>query len=161
VSEHPNGDQATPALRVYGAGLVTLQFALLGVLAWQAFAGFARGSGPAGALLPMLAGFALGTWTLTANRPGNFNIRPQPREGARLIEHGPYRWIRHPMYSALLLAGLGAAWIASTALGWAALVALAAVLVLKARVEEAAMLRVHAGYAAYRARTRRFVPGLF
>ena len=146
-----------------GAGLVlvTLQFALLGLLAWLAGQGASGGVWPVPALLPLIAGIGLGAWALATNRPGNFNIRPQPREGGRLIEHGPYRWIRHPMYSALLLAGLAAAWIAGTWTGWIALAALAVVLALKARLEEDAMARVHAGYAGYRQRTRRFVPGLY
>ena len=147
--------------RSYGRRLVALQFAAIAVLAWQATLAQAQGGPPLGAALCALAGVALGAWALSANRPGNFNIRPQPREGGRLIEQGPYRWIRHPMYSALLLAGLAAAWVAGTATGWAALAAMAVVLVVKAGVEEAAMAQAHAGYDAYRQRTRRFVPGLY
>jgi protein-S-isoprenylcysteine O-methyltransferase Ste14 len=150
---------ATPHSR--GLVLVALQFALLAALAWQAVAALHRATPPAGALACITAGVALGLWALTANRPGNFNIRPQPREGGRLIEQGPYRWIRHPMYSALLLAGLGVAWLAGSAIAWTALAALAVVLLLKARIEEAAMSRAHAGYVAYRQRTKRFVPGLW
>lgn len=149
------------SLRIAGAALVALQFALLGVLAWLSVAGVSRSAWPALALLPLSAGVVLGAWALSANRPGNFNIRPQPREGGRLVEHGPYRWIRHPMYSALLLAGLGAAWIAGEVVAWAALAALAIVLRLKAGIEETAMSQAHAGYDAYRQRTRRFVPGLY
>jgi protein-S-isoprenylcysteine O-methyltransferase Ste14 len=43
---------------------------------------------------------------------------------------------------------------------WFALAALVAVLGVKAGVEERLMLLAHPGYAAYRARTRRFLPGL-
>lgn len=34
---------------------------------------------------------------------------PEPRAGAPLITSGIYRYLRHPMYSALILFGLGAA----------------------------------------------------
>ena len=156
-------DDDTPhaAPQTRGLVLVALQFALLAVLAWQALAALSRAPPPFGAAACIAAAVALGLWALAANRPGNFNIRPQPREGGRLIEQGPYRWIRHPMYSALLLAGLGVAWLAGNAVAWAALAALAVVLMLKAGLEEAAMARAHAGYVGYRQRTKRFVPGLW
>ncbi|MDH4060304.1 MAG: DUF1295 domain-containing protein [Aquincola sp.] len=154
-------DIENAAARRWGPLLVTLQFVLLALLAWQALARLANSPVPLGAATCAAAGVLLGVWAVSTNRPGNFNIRPQPREGGRLIEQGPYRWIRHPMYSALLLAGLAAAWIAATARGWAALLALAVVLAIKAGVEEAAMLEAHAGYRDYRQRTKRFVPGLY
>lgn len=108
----------------------------------------------------------LGLWALSTNRPGNFNIRPQPRDGAVFVHRGPYRWVRHPMYSALLLFGLGAArmaaegaagWVISTA-GGVAWLALLGVLWLKSAVEEASLLEVFDGYAAYQRHSGRFLP---
>ncbi len=87
--------------RIAAAGrvLVAAQFALIGWLIWpltpQAW------SAPA---LALLAGaVALGLWTLFHNRPGNFNIRPEPKASGRLVTGGPYRYLRNPMYSAVLL----------------------------------------------------------
>lgn len=151
---------AAPRARL-GAWLVGLQFALLAVLAWKAAEGLDAGRLPLDAAIAASAGIALGLWALWANRPGNFNIRPVPREGGQLIQHGPYRWIRHPMYSALLLAGLAAARMADDAGGWLALAALALVLGVKAGVEERAMAERHPAYADYRRRTHRFVPGVY
>ena len=110
------------------------------------------------ALLPTAA---VGLWALTANRPGNFNIRPAPREGGVLVAHGPYRWIRHPMYSAVIAFGLACAWSGAAPWAWLFFGALVAVLFTKAAYEERWMLEAHPGYAAYRKRTRRFLPGLF
>lgn len=147
-----------------GILLVAAQFGLLAVLATLALM---PGRWPtAGAALLLAAGAALGAWALSANRPGNFNIRPQPRDGAQFVHRGPYRWIRHPMYSALLLAGLGAVHMAgggdapwalpAAGVTWTALLA---VLWGKSAVEEHALLRVFPGYADYRRRSGRFVPG--
>ena len=146
-----------------GLSLVALQLGLLAVLAWHGaaalFRGPAEGSVALAALL-LVASVAVGLWALSANRLGNFNVRPEPRAGGRLVEAGPYRWIRHPMYTAVIL--FGAACVAARQFSWAwlALAALVAVLVVKARVEERLMLQAHPGYAAYRARTRRFLPWL-
>jgi protein-S-isoprenylcysteine O-methyltransferase Ste14 len=148
-----------PAL--LGALLVGLQFVLLAWLAVQAATGFDPGRLPIDAAVAAAAAVALGSWALSANRPGNFNIRPLPREGGHLVQHGPYRWIRHPMYSALLLGGVAAARLSGDGSTWLILVALAVVLRIKSAVEERGMVARHPAYQDYQRRTRRFVPGLY
>jgi protein-S-isoprenylcysteine O-methyltransferase Ste14 len=143
-----------------GALLVTAQLALLALLATQAVLSWPEQPWPAPAWLLIAAGVALGAWALSANRPGNFNVQPTPRAGGRLVREGPYRWIRHPMYSALLLAGLGVA-LGAGGWSWVVLAALAVVLWAKARMEERGMRAAHPDYADYERRTRRFVPFVF
>ena len=143
-----------------GAVLVALQFALIAALAMLAWPVFRQGQVPAGAWVVAAAGVLLGLWALSCNRPGNFNIRPTPHPGGHLVQQGPYHWIRHPMYTAVLACGLACAWAAATLWGWLGLAALAAVLATKATFEERWMLVQHPDYAAYRARTRRFLPGI-
>ena len=150
----------TPRQRLLGQTLVGAQFILIAVLGVLAAASLRHGSAPVGAWGLLAAGIAIGVWAVTANRPGNFNIRPEPRLGARLIEQGPYRWIRHPMYTAVLAYGAACAWAHGSAAAWLAGALLAGVLVLKALLEERLMIAVHPGYAAYCLRTRRFLPGL-
>ena len=144
-----------------GALLVGLQFALLAGLAVQAAVGMNAGRLPADALVAAAAAIALGLWALWANRPGNFHIRPVPREGGHLVQHGPYRWIRHPMYSALLLAGVAAVRLSGEGFSWLILLALAGVLAVKAAVEERALVAHYADYPDDQQRTHRFVPGLY
>jgi len=104
------------------------------------------------------AGALLGAVTLFFNRPGNFSIYPEPKVDARLITAGPYAYVRHPMYSALMLlmAGIGA-----YNGGWPNLLGALAVAVAvngKARKEERYLQRKFADYADYARRTGRFVP---
>lgn len=75
-------------------------------------------------------------WTLFHNRPGNFNIRPEPKTSGRLVTSGPYRFVRNPMYCALLL--FAAAEVVAYSDLWTILcwLALALVLLAKAMLEE-------------------------
>ncbi|MBK1615993.1 hypothetical protein CKO44_21300 [Rubrivivax gelatinosus] len=146
--------------RRLGALLVALQLLLLGGLAGLVAVGWARAPAPMLSLAPAALAVLVGLAAVLANRPGNFNVHPEPKAGGQLVQHGIYAHIRHPMYAALLLAALA---VVTLLPGWASAtlaVALALVLWTKSSLEERWMARVHPGYAAYRARTRRFVPGL-
>jgi len=144
-----------------GTLLVALQFGLLFVLAALATSNVMHGVIPAGAFLLVGTSVALAAWTLLHNRPGNFNIRPTPKVRGVLVTTGPYRWIRHPMYTSVLLGGAALAWTSSTFIGWVTWSALAIVLLKKSTLEERWMREKHPGYAAYLLRTKRFLPWLF
>lgn len=143
-----------------GTLLVALQFGILLVLFWLVAARLttALPGGPAWMLWALSA--LLGAWTLSANRPGNFNIHPSPKAGGQLVQHGPYRWVRHPMYTSVLLLAAGCGSYLATVTGWGLCLALVAVLATKAWQEERMLLAAYPGYADYRARTRRFIPYL-
>jgi protein-S-isoprenylcysteine O-methyltransferase Ste14 len=46
-------------------------------------------------------------WIFTHNKVGNFNITPEIKDNAKLVITGPYKFVRHPMYSSLILFMLG------------------------------------------------------
>ena len=52
-------------------------------------------------------GIAIGLLSITAHTTGNFNIRPDIKENCVLVTHGIYKYIRHPMYSSVLLSMFG------------------------------------------------------
>ena len=108
-----------------------------------------------------LAGLLLGAWAVWCMRRSKLRVTPEVAPGAVHVTAGPYRWIRHPMYSAgLLLTGALVADAPSVARGamWAAL---AAVLVFKLRREESFLRAQFPEYADYGRRTARLVPGLW
>jgi protein-S-isoprenylcysteine O-methyltransferase Ste14 len=149
-----------PRTELPSSWLVVLQFALIGVLLVTAWPPAAEALLPA-ALLMLLASAVIGLAALAANRPGNFNIRPEPKPGGLLVTSGVYRRIRHPMYSAVLLAMLAAVLADPRPWRVAAWLALLGVLLAKLRREERYLTARHPEYAAYCKRTRRLIPGIF
>ncbi len=87
----------------------------------------------------------------------------QEREGHQLVEAGPYRFVRHPIYTAIVMIAAGQS-LLFLSLPVALLAALLLVLaVYRARLEEALLgssAPLGAAYAAYVARTGRFLPRL-
>ncbi|HZT88140.1 MAG TPA: isoprenylcysteine carboxylmethyltransferase family protein [Stellaceae bacterium] len=121
---------------------------------------------PVGATLPEIgtamvaAGLAFACWArfhLGRNWSGIVVVK----EGHTLVRSGPYRCVRHPIYSGMLLA------IAGTALAvgeWRGLLAFAFALVavlIRVNAEEALMRREFPEYEAYRRGTAALVPLLF
>lgn len=79
-----------------------------------------------------------------------------------MITTGPYRWVRHPMYSGMTLLYAGMPLLLGSALAIAPAGLLAGLLAWRAVREERVLLRELPGYAAYAERTRwRLLPGLF
>jgi protein-S-isoprenylcysteine O-methyltransferase Ste14 len=125
---------------------------ITGGRAWPVVAGLAI----------LVCGVALRAWAIvTLGRFFTYAVAVQ--EGQNVIESGPYRLVRHPSYTGLLigLAGAGLAldnWLALAAI---VLIPLAAILV-RIGSEEATLNReLGEPYRAYSARTRRLVPGVW
>jgi len=118
---------------------------------------------------PLVAGvtcFVIGLWLFHRSHTDlgmNWSITLEVRDQHRLITRGVYRQIRHPMYSALFLYSLGHAlvvpnWVA----GPSNVIAFAVLFAFRVRAEERMMVdEFGAEYAAYSARTKRLVPGVW
>lgn len=142
---------------MYSRALVFAQFFLIGLMAL-----FSRGifSSCLG-LGVLIVGVLIGLWAVMHNRVGNFNIRPDLKEGCALIMSGPYKHLRHPMYTSVMLITLGMAIATPTFLEWTAFIFLTAVLALKADREEKLWCEGNEAYADYSARTKRFIPFIY
>ena len=151
-----------PSLGPRGEGWVAIQFVLMAAIVG---AGFLEPRWPEGARHVLsAAGAALvvagGAFAVAAGRALGSSLTPFPRPSTRggLVEAGPYRLVRHPLYGAGLLVLAGFSLFASVpALALTAV--LAAVWALKARVEERFLAARYPAYAAYLERTPwRFLP---
>ena len=120
-------------------------------------------------LVPLGAGiacFVVGLWLFHrshADLGTNWSVTLQLREHHHLVTGGVYRRVRHPMYAALFLYSIGQIlvlpnWVA----GPSYLVTFGILFALRIRAEERMMLEEFgADYAAYVARTKRLVPGIW
>lgn len=105
----------------------------------------------AGIVLGIVAGARLG---------GSLTPSPIPKASAELATSGMYRVVRHPIYSALLLVGLGLVVRGASLWHGAVFAGLVVLLQIKARAEEGMLLKKFQGYASYAARVGRFIPGV-
>jgi protein-S-isoprenylcysteine O-methyltransferase Ste14 len=113
-------------------------------------------------LVLMWAGIALRQWAITLlGRFFTVDVRVQADQ--TVIERGPYKWVRHPSYSGMVITFLGM----GLALGnWLSLVVLALVptagLIFRIHVEERTLLNaLGEPYRHYAASRRRLFPGLW
>jgi protein-S-isoprenylcysteine O-methyltransferase Ste14 len=148
-----------------GGGWVVLQFAVMGLVVaagfapphWAAEAHDALSL--AGAILA-LGGGATAVWASRRLGP-SFTPFPRPLETGELVDSGPYRLVRHPVYSAGLMLFLGYS-LYSSLPALAGTGVLAVVWGLKARVEERFLRARYPEYGAYAARVRyRLLPFLY
>jgi len=110
----------------------------------------------------LLLGLALIVWSSTVLRAqGSFAALPRPRATGTLVESGPYRWLRHPLYSGLILSGIGAGLIRLSWIEFVLTAALFVVLDLKRRREEAWLVERFPAYGGYRARTKALIPFVY
>jgi protein-S-isoprenylcysteine O-methyltransferase Ste14 len=91
----------------------------------------------------------------------NWGMPMSRKEQPELVTSGPYAFIRHPIYTGLILAMLGSA-LGVNIFWLALLVPVSAYFILSARREETVMLQLFPEqYSAYVARTGMLAPRLF
>lgn len=85
---------------------------------------------------------------------------PIPLSDGELVTSGVYQFVRHPIYTALLVLGVGLVVIGASLWHVAAYLLLVMLLAHKARAEERLLAQRYEGYAAYARSTGRFLPGI-
>jgi protein-S-isoprenylcysteine O-methyltransferase Ste14 len=100
-------------------------------------------------------------WALASLGGNNFTIMPDPRAGNTLSQRGIYRWLRHPMYTAVILCGSALAVGASSTIRWIALVVCIVTLIVKVKHEEDALIRKHPDYPERMKNVSRLLPWIW
>ncbi len=114
--------------------------------------------GAIGAVL-FLCGIGLAIWA-RIHLGRNWGMPMTQRVEPELVTSGPYRFVRHPIYSGLLLALIGTA-LATNFLGLAIAVILGAYFYYAATAEERNLVATFpTAYPAYREHTKKLIPYL-
>ncbi len=110
----------------------------------------------------LIPGFSLPYWAMMVNDFLTVTVRLQEERGHRPITHGPYRFVRHPMYVGAILGFIGIPLLLGTwwALIPAAIASLA--MIVRTALEDKTLQAELPGYADYAQRTRyRLLPGIW
>jgi protein-S-isoprenylcysteine O-methyltransferase Ste14 len=110
---------------------------------------------PAGALL-MTAGYTVFIWSVLAR--GRYASSWTMSAKHRLVDWGPYRYVRHPSYLGYFLMFIGFFLLWHNLLGLVPLVGIPGYVMATNQEEEMLMKRFGQQYAEYRRRVGRFVP---
>jgi len=142
---------------MYPKLLVVLQFGLIAMMIY-----FSKGLqvfiDDTFALPVFLMGLSFGLWALNHNQLGNFHIRPKLKENSQLITTGIYQFIRHPMYSSVIIMMFAVLISTPSVIEIILFTLLIAVLVLKALKEESLWMDHDETYNEYRKKSKLFIP---
>ena len=91
----------------------------------------------------------------------NLAAVPRPKQGATLVERGPYRVVRHPMYTGAILIAFGWALAVAGSLSLVYACMVVGFLAIKTAREERWLREELTGYAEYEHRVRRLIPFVY
>ena len=119
---------------------------------------FAKG----GFLILQIMGLTIGLWGITAMKLDNLNIQPEVKQNAVFISNGPYKLIRNPMYTGLLIFFGISVFTNFNYLRLSVLTVLTIVLLMKIFMEERFLSeRFEKEYLDYKKKTYRLIPFIF
>ncbi len=107
-------------------------------------------------------GIGLGLWSLWSMRITAIQITADVAPDSNLVTDGPFEFVRHPMYLAVILVSLGLLLNDITTLRVISTILLTCDLIMKATYEE--KLLVHyfkRGYEDYQKKTKKFIPFIY
>ncbi len=141
--------------------LLTAQFLVLGYFAL--FHPIRQAFGPQDVVAYILiaSGILLGAFALFSHRKSHFRFAPEPDTTTTLITSGPYAFIRHPLYTSLILLTFGLFVNYPVISHFLAFALLFIILNIKITYEEKLLLKNFPNYTKYQAVTHKLFPFVY
>ncbi len=109
-------------------------------------------------LILFIASAIIGVTAIINMKISNLNIMPELKDNHKLATNGIYKYIRHPMYTSVILLCLGFLLTEITTVNIIAMLILTVNLFLKSRLEEKLLEQRFNNYKDYKNNTYRFLP---
>jgi protein-S-isoprenylcysteine O-methyltransferase Ste14 len=113
------------------------------------------------ALLLASSAVVLGFWAIYIMKIGNFNISPEPLPNGKLRTNGPYKILRHPMYTSLITFSLAYLIDVFSVYRFILFSLLLLTLILKLNFEEKLLIERFPAYKEYISKTFRILPFIY
>lgn len=95
------------------------------------------------------------------NLGGNITAVPHPKENSQLVEQGAYAFVRHPIYSGIILGALGWGFLNNSLLTIILALVLFLFFDIKSRQEERWLSEKFSNYADYKTRVKKLLPYIY
>lgn len=112
-------------------------------------------------LIIFIVAMILGLWAFYNMGSKTYSPFPHPRQGGKLTQEGAYKFIRHPMYTAVIMLGLTLFLSAPSFTSFLVFLMLVGVLHIKVDLEEELLSKMHKGYKDYAQKTKKFIPFIY
>ncbi len=109
----------------------------------------------------MVIGIGLGFWAIFAMQKSHLSVMPDYTPGSQFINTGPYRFIRHPMYLAVIIFCTSLIIDEFSFVRSGVLLFLVLTLLIKIEYEEKQLIAGYAEYASYSQKTKKLIPFLY
>ena len=142
--------------KYYSTLLVTIQFSAIAIIVAPMWIPLHRA-----AFTFWILSLAFGAWAIISMKIQNLKIFPEPKPDAEFIGAGPYKFIRHPMYTSVLLTTLSYVLDRPGILAVSLWLILCTDLLLKLHYEEGLLRKKFPQYESYSVRTKKLVPFIY
>jgi len=107
------------------------------------------------------AGLVLGFWSIYNLGLDTFTPFPEPKKESKHVQTGAYKYVRHPMYTAVMMLSLVLLSSSATFISAVIYLLLLYILDSKATLEEEYLQKIHPSYKTYAQKTKKFIPFVY